>query len=47
MFMAIVFFCKIYPACHMDENGTKPGSNLSNADKRVAEPSRAEGLDIK
>ena len=38
---------KIYPACQTDENGIKPGSNLNNADKRVAEPSRAEFLGIK
>ena len=29
------------------ENGIKPGSNLNNADKRVADPSRAEFLGIK
>ena len=33
---------EIYPACQMDENGIKPGSNLNNADKRVAEISGAE-----
>ena len=32
---------KIYTACHTDENGIKPGSNLNTADKRVAEPSSA------
>ena len=37
-------FSNIYPACQMDENGIKPGSNLSSADKLVAEPSRAEFL---
>ena len=46
MFMAIAFG-KIYPACQTDENGIEPGSNLNNADKRVAEPSRAEFLGIK
>ena len=44
--MAITF-SKIYPACQADENGIKPGSNLNNADKRVAEPSGAEFLGIK
>ena len=39
--MAIAF-SKILPACQRDENGIKPGSNLNNADKRVAEPSTAE-----
>ena len=37
---------KVYPACQTDANGIKPGSNLKNADKRVAEPSRAEFLGI-
>ena len=40
-------FSKIYPACHTDENGIKPGSNLNNADKRVAEPSGVEFLGFK
>ena len=38
---------KIYPACHTDVNGIKPGSNLNNADKRLAEPSGAEFFGIK
>ena len=46
IFMAIAF-SKIYPACHTDVNGIKPGSNLNNADKRLAEPSGAEILGIK
>ena len=37
----------LYPACHKDVNGIEQGSNLNNADKRVAEPSRAEFLGIK
>ena len=37
-------FSKLYPACHTDENGIKPGSNSNTADKRVAEPSGAEFL---
>ena len=40
-------FPKIYTACLTDENGIKPGSYLNTADKRVAEPSRAEILGIK
>ena len=40
-------FSKAYPACQTDDNGIKPGSNLTNADKRAAEPSRAEFLGIK
>ena len=46
MFM-VVAFRKIYPVCQTDENGIKPGSNLNNADKPVAETSRAEFLGIK
>ena len=44
--MAIAF-SKVHPTCQTDENGIKPGSSLNNADKRVAEPSRAEVLGIK
>ena len=43
----VVAFSKIYPECQTDENGIKPGSNLNNADKRVAEPSGAEFLGIR
>ena len=43
----VVDFSKIYPAYQTDENGIKPGSHLNNADKRLAEPSRAEVLGIK
>ena len=43
----VVAFSKIYPACQTDENGIKPGSNLNNAYKRVAEPSGAEVLGIR
>ena len=42
----VIAFSKIYPACKTDDNGIKPGSNLNTADKRVAEPSRVEFLDI-
>ena len=35
----VVTFPNIYPACQTDENGIKPGSNLSVADKPVAEAS--------
>ena len=40
-------FSKIYPACQTGANGIKPGSNLNNADKRVAGRSRAEFLGTK
>ena len=46
MFM-VVAFSKTYRACQTDDNGIKPGSNLTNADKRATEPSRAEFLGIK
>ena len=43
----VVAFSKIHPACQTDENGIKPGSNLNNAAKCVAEPFRAEFWGIK
>ena len=46
MFMVISVF-KIYPACHTDDNRIIQGNNLTVADKRFAELSRAEYLDIK
>ena len=46
MFM-VVAFSKTYPACQTDDNGIKPGSNLTNAEKRAAEHSRAEFFGIK
>ena len=44
--MAIAF-SKIYPACQTDKNGIKPGNNLNNADKQVAERSSTDVLGIK
>ena len=46
MFMVIPV-PKIYPACHTDDNRNKQGSNLTVADKRVAQLSKAEYWDIK
>ena len=43
----VIDFAKLYPACQTDANGITPGSNLTFADKRVAEPSKAESLGIK
>ena len=43
----VIVFPKIYTAWHTDENGNKPGSNLNTADKRVADPCKAEFLGIK
>ena len=48
MFLVIAFSKLIIQhARPMKENGIKPGSNLNTADKRVAEPSRAEFFGIK
>ena len=38
---------KIYPACDTDDNRNTQGSNLTVADKRVAELSKADYWDIK
>ena len=43
----VIVFPKLYPACQTDDNGITPGSNLTPADKRVAEPNKAESLGIK
>ena len=37
-------FPKVYTACHTYENRIKSECNLNNANKRFAEPSRAECL---
>ena len=46
MFM-LISVPKIYPARHTDDNRNKQGSNLTVADKRVAELFKAEYWDIK
>ena len=43
----VIYVPKIYPACHMDVNRIEQGSNLTVADNRVAELSKAEYWDIK
>ena len=40
-YVMVIVCPNIYPACQTDDNGIKPGSNLTIADKRVAEPSEA------
>ena len=45
MFM-VISVSKIYPTCNTDDNRIIQGSNLTDADKCVAELSRAEYLDI-
>ena len=37
---------KIYPACHFDVNGIKPGSNSIMSDKHTAEHSKTACLGI-
>ena len=46
MFM-VIYALKINPACHTGDNGVKPESNLTVADKRVAEHSKAKYWGIK
>ena len=33
----VLFLSKIYPACHLDVNGIKPGSNSIMTDKHTSE----------
>ena len=40
----VIVFPKLYPACQTDDSGITAGSNLTPADKRVAEPNKAESL---
>ena len=35
----VLFLSKIYPACHFDVNGIKPGSNSIMTDKHTTEHS--------
>ena len=37
---------KIYPACHLDSNGIKPGSNSKMTDKHTAEHSNTGCLGV-
>ena len=41
-----LFLSKIYPACHLDVNGIKPGSNSIMTDKHTAEHSKTACLGI-
>ena len=45
--LMVISFAKIYPACHTDDNRIKQGSNLTLADKHVAEHFKAGYWDIK
>ena len=42
----VLFLSKIYPACHLDVNGIKPGSNPIMTDKHTTEHSKNESLGI-
>ena len=42
----VLFLSKIYPACHLDVNGIKPGSNSIMTDKHTTEHSKIESLCI-
>ena len=44
--LKVLFLSKIYPACHLDVNGIKPGSNSIMTDKHTAEHSKAACLGI-
>ena len=44
--LKVLFLSKIYPACHLNVNGIKPGSNLIMTDKHTAENSKAACLGI-
>ena len=35
--LKVLFLSKIYPACHLDANGIKTGSNSTITDKHAAE----------
>ena len=40
----VLFLSKIYPACHLDVNGIKPGSNSIMTDKHTTEHSKTASL---
>ena len=42
----VLFLSKIYPACHLDVNGIKPGSNSIMTDKHTTEHSKTASLGI-
>ena len=42
----VLFLSKIYPACHLDVNGIKPGSNSIMTDRHTAEHSKTACLGI-
>ena len=42
----VLFLSKIYPACHLDVNGIKPGSYSIMTDKHTTEHSKTASLGI-
>ena len=42
----VLFLSKIYPACHLDVNGIKPGSDSIMTDKHTTEHSKTASLGI-
>ena len=42
----VSFLSKIYPSCHLDVNGIKPGSNSIMTDKNSTEHSKTASLGI-
>ena len=42
----VLFLFKIYPACQLDVNGIKPGSNSIMTDKHTTEPSKTASSGI-
>ena len=44
--LKVLFLSKIYPACHLDANGFKPGSKSNMTDKHTAEHSNTACLGV-
>ena len=44
--LKVLFLSKIYSACHLDVNGTKPGSSSIMTDKHTAGHSKTACLGI-
>ena len=44
--LKVIFVSEIYSACHLDENGIKPGSNSIMTDKHTADHSKTVCLGI-
>ena len=44
--LKVLILSKIYPACHLDANGIKPGSNSKVTDKHTAEHSNTACLGV-